>query len=241
MSAEKTAGSVTVTTWREAEILAAQHMRGIGFTDASVTGGGTDGGIDVVATGAIAQVKFHAMPVGAPDVQRLRGAAHAYANALFYSAAGYTPAAKTYAEHAGVALFSIGPWSRISADNQAADDLISGHSPEEITEITAADEARLHQQLVKVVQFISAWRYMEDNMAQAPHVSRLTEETIQQVVEPIVLRYEDARRLFTDGQNATGALSVDTGEKLVNEMHESVEAFAEFFGWDISTLDLDET
>jgi hypothetical protein len=110
-----------VSTWQEAEALAAQHMRSIGFPDAVVTGAGTDGGVDVISSAAIAQVKFHAVPVGSPDVQRLKGAAHEHETALFYSASGYTEAAKLFADKAGIALFVIGPWSQVAAVNNFAE------------------------------------------------------------------------------------------------------------------------
>lgn len=67
----------TIDTWQDAEVLAAEHMRGIGFLDAHTTPPGVDGGIDVLAQRAVAQVKFHATPVGAPSVQQLAGIASA--------------------------------------------------------------------------------------------------------------------------------------------------------------------
>lgn len=110
--------SSTIDTWQAAEVLAAHHMRAIGFTDATTTAPGADGGIDVVARRGIAQVKFHTAPVGAPSVQLLAGIASARrATAVFYSLSGYTRAAVTVAEEAEVALFSythdgsIGQWS----------------------------------------------------------------------------------------------------------------------------------
>lgn len=82
-------------------------MRHWGFTDAQVTAGGADGGVDVRSTNAIAQVKFEAAQVGAPTVQRLvgaRGVAHHQA-LLFFSGAGYARPAVEYADMMGIALF----------------------------------------------------------------------------------------------------------------------------------------
>ncbi|WP_404430753.1 restriction endonuclease [Microbacterium lacus] len=107
-----------IDTWQAAELLAAEHMREIGFIDATTTARGADGGIDVLARNGIAQVKFHTAPVGAPSVQQLAGiASPRRVTAVFYSLSGYTRAAVAVAEEAEVALFSytpdgsIGQWS----------------------------------------------------------------------------------------------------------------------------------
>ncbi|WP_434317993.1 restriction endonuclease [Leifsonia sp. P73] len=115
-----------LVTWQDAELLAAGHMRTLGFTDADLTESGADGGIDVQSRHAAAQVKFHATPTGAPEIQKLRGAAYDFDHQIFYSAGGYTPAAIAFAERAEVALFIIGPWSSIAAANAAAEKLLGG-------------------------------------------------------------------------------------------------------------------
>ena len=115
-----------IKTWAEAEHRAAEHMRLLGFLDAAVTASGADGGLDVVSNDAVAQVKFHTVPTGSPDVQRLRGAAYGLNNVIFYSASGYTAAAKVYADSADVALFSIGPWNSIHPENDLAESLLPG-------------------------------------------------------------------------------------------------------------------
>jgi Restriction endonuclease len=96
--------------WQAAEIAAVDHMKLLGFIDAQATGPGTDGGIDAASNEAVAQVKFYASPVGRPDVQRLRGAAHDYLISLFYSTGGYTSEAVDYANKAHVALFTMDPY-----------------------------------------------------------------------------------------------------------------------------------
>jgi hypothetical protein len=96
-----------VPLWMAAEESAAAFMRVAGFRDAACTVGGADGGLDIVATDAAAQVKAQSAPVGRPDVQRLCGAAHCYPNRLFFSGSGYTNAAKVYADQASVALFTL--------------------------------------------------------------------------------------------------------------------------------------
>ncbi len=95
-------------SWEQFEELAAIHMRALGFFDAEVTGPGTDGGIDVIATGAVAQVKAHATATSRPDVQQLKGAAAEHlGSALFYSLSGYTAGAIEWADNVGVALFVL--------------------------------------------------------------------------------------------------------------------------------------
>lgn len=97
------------TLWQEAEHAAARFMRAIGFRDAALTNPGADRGLDVVASGAAAQVKALATPVGRPDVQRLRGASFNVPTVLFFSLNGYTPAAIEYADQVRIALFTFGP------------------------------------------------------------------------------------------------------------------------------------
>ncbi len=119
------ANQVRIFTWSMAEELAEGHMRHLGFSDARRTPPGVDGGFDVVASSAVAQVKHHAAPVGAPDVQRLRGAAHDGRTPLFYSSSGYTKAALDYAATARVALFSYDTSTAVRASNEAAAALVS--------------------------------------------------------------------------------------------------------------------
>jgi len=105
--------------WMAAETAAMEHMKRLGFVDAQVTPPGADGGIDVVSSDAVAQVKFYANPIGRPDIQRLRGAAHEYRLALFYSTGGYTKESVEYANGAGVALFLMDAFG----NSQPASDL----------------------------------------------------------------------------------------------------------------------
>jgi hypothetical protein len=63
------------------------------------------------------------VPVGAPDVQRLRGAAHGERFALFYSGSGYSRAALEFAAAAGVALFEYDATNQVHPVNVAAEHL----------------------------------------------------------------------------------------------------------------------
>ena len=110
-----------VFSWEMAEELAAAHMRSLGFTDVRRTTAGADQGIDVVAVEAVAQVKFLQSPVGGPDIQRFRGAAHRVPNALFYSSSGYTKAALAAADHLNIALFQFDAQNHLHALNGVAE------------------------------------------------------------------------------------------------------------------------
>jgi hypothetical protein len=110
-------------SWQMAELLASAHMVNLGFTDARTTQAGADGGIDIVSSRAAAQVKFLSQPVGSPDIQRLRGAAHGYENALFYSYSGYSKAAFATAEASEVALFDYTAQNTVFAANESAEKL----------------------------------------------------------------------------------------------------------------------
>jgi len=124
-----------------AEELAAGHMRLCGFTDARRSRDGADGGIDVISNLAVAQVKTLAVPVGAPDVQRLRGAAHGATHALFYSASGYTVAAESYARTARVALFTLDNAGEVLPVNSYAQSLETNDDPSALAELESRASA----------------------------------------------------------------------------------------------------
>jgi hypothetical protein len=117
---------VLVATWQHAEHLACGHMIELGFADAEVTPAGSDGGVDVRASGGIAQVKhFTSAPVGAPAVQQLVGAATRTVHGLFYALAGFTKAAVLLAEKHNVALFQYDLRGEIAARSDSAEQLVS--------------------------------------------------------------------------------------------------------------------
>ncbi|GAA3668126.1 hypothetical protein GCM10022237_30030 [Nocardioides ginsengisoli] len=92
--------------WKRAEQLAALALRRFGYLDAHVTEDGADGGIDVRATGLLAQVKYTSRPVGRPVIQQLVGAADGHPVACF-ALSGYTQQALSFAEDRGVSLFTV--------------------------------------------------------------------------------------------------------------------------------------
>jgi hypothetical protein len=112
------------TTWQEAEQFIAQAMRNLGCLDAQTTPAGADGGIDVTSRAYVAQVKFKSTPIGAPEVQRLFGAAQAQRkHSLFFASSSYTPAALAFAA-SHVALFTYRPDGKIYAANSFAESLL---------------------------------------------------------------------------------------------------------------------
>ena len=126
-----------------AEELAVAHMRHLGFADARRTAAGADRGLDVLATGAVAQVKHHAQPVGAPDVQRLRGAAHGVNRPVFYSRNGYTTQAVDFADRADVALFAFDEHNSVTPVNRHAYVLASNQGTGDLGELAALSDANL--------------------------------------------------------------------------------------------------
>ncbi|WP_369023586.1 restriction endonuclease [Nocardia cyriacigeorgica] len=111
-----------IETAYEAEENAAVQMRSLGYEDARVTERGADGGIDVRATGAVAQVKWRAGQVGRPELQRLFGArGKRYDLRLFFfAAAPFTAHAIEYADDVEMALFTYDPTGRVTPVNATA-------------------------------------------------------------------------------------------------------------------------
>lgn len=120
-------GVQQIRTWQEAEVCAARWMRYWGFADAAVTTAGPDGGVDVTAAGALAQVKFQAVMVGSPELQRLFGARghELHRQLLFFTGTGYSARAVEYAAAAGIALFTYDLAGQVDAVNEHARQLVA--------------------------------------------------------------------------------------------------------------------
>jgi len=136
-----------ITNDHEAEHMAADAMRMLGFSDAKVTPVGPDSGIDVRATGAIAQVKFRSAQTGRGDIQRLVGARgnQPTLELLFFAAAGYSAHAIEYATELDVALFVFDPFGRLTSHSPAAEYLLARSQ-------NAATEDAVIQQPVPVLE-----------------------------------------------------------------------------------------
>lgn len=115
-----------IQTPQEAEANAAVRMRELGFSDAQVTVGGADGGIDVQASTALAQVKWRGGMVGRPEVQALFGArgSNFSKQLIFFAASDYSQHAVEYADHAQIALFVYEPTGTLTAKNRLAEQLL---------------------------------------------------------------------------------------------------------------------
>lgn len=95
-------------TPREVEQAACDWLRYWGYDDARLTSRGSDGGVDVTATGIVAQVKAEAVPTGRPVVQAITGiAAVRDCRAAVFSWAGFTRQAVEFANQADVALYEL--------------------------------------------------------------------------------------------------------------------------------------
>lgn len=123
MSIEGHLGPITPL---EAEYVAAAIMRDhLGFEDARVTTASGDGGIDVVARQAVAQVKHWGSQVGRPAIQQLygaRGIDHSK-KMIFFCSGGYSRQAVAYADEVGVALFTFDAAGSFGAVNKSAQEL----------------------------------------------------------------------------------------------------------------------
>jgi hypothetical protein len=110
----------------DAEQVAAEWMRHLGFGDARCTGAGTDGGVDVRSREAVAQVKAQLSPVGRPELQALYGVATSEGRRpLFFSLMSYTAAALAWADEVGMALFRFDHAGAVEAVNDAAGALLA--------------------------------------------------------------------------------------------------------------------
>jgi hypothetical protein len=95
-----------IRSYRDAELVAAEWLDHFGLGPCRLTPPGPDGGIDVESLLVVAQVKMEALPTRRPVIQQLFGVAAAERKTgAFFSLAGYTPDAATWAHHAGLALF----------------------------------------------------------------------------------------------------------------------------------------
>lgn len=114
-----------ITSWHQAEVSALRCLLLLGHEDAALTQSGADGGLDVVASGAVAQVKFTGRPAPRKDLQALEGAAFDHpGQRYFFSYSGYTLPAFEYAEAVDMALYSYSSDGLPKPENDLAADLL---------------------------------------------------------------------------------------------------------------------
>lgn len=89
---------------------AQEWMLWLGFADATVTNVGADGGVDVVSSRGIAQVKYRESAASRPQLQALHGeAARRNTAGLFFSVQGYTAEATAWANVVHMPIFILEP------------------------------------------------------------------------------------------------------------------------------------
>lgn len=117
----------------ESEELAAEWVRYMGWPAARPTVATGDNGIDVIGEepepGVIAaQVKFEAKKTGRPAIQGLYGAGHGVGAShwLFFSSAGYSPAAIEWADQMSIGLFRFTPDGAIEPSNATGSRYLAG-------------------------------------------------------------------------------------------------------------------
>lgn len=116
--------------WRLAERIACEWLQSNGFTDAAVTASGADGGVDVVSSSLVAQVKAHSKPVGRPPIQNIHGIAVSSGRcSAVFSTSGYSPQALDWATGNGVALLTIRDDGTVVPANAAGHSLSGSPRP----------------------------------------------------------------------------------------------------------------
>lgn len=92
----------------EFEHFCSEWMVYLGFKEVRVSKASGDGGVDIFAKGAVAQVKFYNTPIGVSPVRELLGASLDFgAKPFFFSSMSYTQAAIEFADRNGVALLVV--------------------------------------------------------------------------------------------------------------------------------------
>jgi hypothetical protein len=110
-----------IRTARDAELVAAEWMTYLGFSNVRPTPVGTDSGIDVWSDEALAQVKAETVPTGRPKIQQHHGVCSAAGReAIFFSLAGFTPQAEKFADETHMALFGFNLAGEVEPINSPA-------------------------------------------------------------------------------------------------------------------------
>lgn len=106
---------------RDAEEAMVDWMRWLGFDDAARTQSTRDGGIDIDAGRAVAQVKDQGNVVAPGPVRELFGVAISHGKAaVFFARAGYSKQALAFADLTGVALFRFNFLNEVRPVNDVA-------------------------------------------------------------------------------------------------------------------------
>lgn len=119
--------AIQINSWQRAEINALAWTRHMGFSDARLTRGGADGGVDISGSKAIAQVKNEGSATGVQAVRQLSGTGRETGAeyVLFFTAHSYTREALRHAEIVGMALFTYDLYGTISAANAHGEHILA--------------------------------------------------------------------------------------------------------------------
>lgn len=93
--------------WSDAEVLAHEYCRWLGYQRANLTGEGADGGVDIEGPELVAQVKMHNRPTGRPEIQQLYGIAASINKRGLFFAMSYSSDALEWADKVGVRLYQF--------------------------------------------------------------------------------------------------------------------------------------
>jgi len=98
----------------------------LGYRDSRLCRKGPDGGVDVSASDAVAQVKAGDTPTGRPIVQQLYGIADQQGKkAVLFTVAGPTEEATAWADQGHVAIFQLDLAGRVRALNSHAQEMLT--------------------------------------------------------------------------------------------------------------------
>lgn len=93
--------------WTDAEALAHEYCKWLGYERANLTGEGSDGGVDIEGLHIVAQVKMHNRPTGRPELQQLYGVAASLRKRALFFAMAYSADAGDWADKVGVRLYQF--------------------------------------------------------------------------------------------------------------------------------------
>jgi hypothetical protein len=219
------------------ELAAADWMRFLGFTDATVTPRGVDGGVDVLSELAIGQVKAHMNPIGAPEIQQLRGVVHDGRLPIFFSLAGYTRQALDFAEASKVALFRFSGYDgMVEPVNAQAMQLLS-EAPEvwmrqeETRRLEAQqDEAALEVSRLKAASAAEAERVRREAFFELP-IRRRMVEMAKDAARARMETAKNAAQAKRDGESARRKQRRAHERELAAIAAEAHQARAERLDW----------
>lgn len=106
--------------WSDAETLAKEYCRWLGYQRAVLTGQGSDGGVDIDGPNLVAQVKMHNRPTSRPEIQQLYGIAAAENKRALFFSMSYSSDARSWADKVGVRLYQFTRDGTVEAIGRAA-------------------------------------------------------------------------------------------------------------------------